>query len=544
MKIFPDEPASGAWSICAVAMMPLLYLAVALVYSAHSAPWGSHVDPESAYAMNGLAWAAGYPMIKNDHPGTTTILLAGLVTRAGAFFSGSRDVVEWGLKNYDAMIHAARAAEAVLLALALFAGGLIVRSATRSAFAAALFQVSPFVNFEAIKYDMRLVPESLMITSGILGMALVIKAALEDKPPSVRLGVAQGLTFALGLSSKYLYAPVGLLVVALLRSKRATVAACVTAALLFFAFNRILNPHVFTSGFRWLVNLATHKGIYGEGEAGFIDFNVFWPNVARIITADPIVVVVFVAGAATALTRIYRTRRYLDPVSLTLLAAFAAFVALVAATAKHFQPHYTLAVWTLTGGVMVLTIVQVRRLGPAVPPRGLFAASAALCLAMIASTLVEARNDAVKWTARNAVGARLSRAVTAAAPHCANVSGMFVRAPENQLNHGGDMTLATPKMEERFSEAYARVFEIPLLDHSFYRNGLFRNFRAYSYDKLARDYPCIVVRTGAPLNEKSSAGLLELKPEHCMIEDINVYTTGIACARIREGYARELAGGR
>lgn len=544
MRYFPDEPADGAWSICAVAVMPLLYLAVALVYSANSAPWGSHVDPESAYAMNGLAWAAGYPMIKNDHPGTTTILLAGLVTRAGAFLGGQRDVVEWGLKNYDAMIYAARAAEAVALALSLFAGGLIVRSATRSAFAAALFQVSPFVNFEAIKYDMRLVPESLMITSGILGMALVTKAALDEKAPSVRLGVAQGVTFALGLSSKYLYAPVGVLVVALLRSKRATVAACVTAGLLFFAFNRILNPHVFTSGFRWLVNLATHKGIYGEGESGFVDFNVFWPNLARIIAADPIVVVIFVAGAATALTQIYRTRRYFDPVSLTLLAAFAAFVALAVATAKHFQPHYPLAVWTLTGGVMVLTIVQVRRLGPEVPPRGLFAASAALCLVMIASTLIEARDDAVKWTGRNAVGARLSRAVIAAAPHCANVSGMFVRAPENQLNHGGDMTLATPKMEERFSEAYARAFDVPLLDHSFYRNGLFRNFRAYSYDRLARDYPCIVVRTGAPLNEKNSAGLLELKPEHCTIEDVNVYTTGIACAKIREGYARELAGGR
>ena len=88
MRYFPDEPADGAWSICAVAVMPLLYLAVALVYSANSAPWGSHVDPESAYAMNGLAWAAGYPMIKNDHPGTTTILLAGLVTRAGAFLGG------------------------------------------------------------------------------------------------------------------------------------------------------------------------------------------------------------------------------------------------------------------------------------------------------------------------------------------------------------------------------------------------------------------------------------------------------------------------
>jgi hypothetical protein len=43
----------------------------------------------------------------------------------------------------------------------------------------------------------------------------------------------------------------------------------------FFIINRVLNPLVFTGGFHWLVSLATHKGIYGEGEPGFIDFNVF-----------------------------------------------------------------------------------------------------------------------------------------------------------------------------------------------------------------------------------------------------------------------------
>jgi hypothetical protein len=544
MRIFPDEPADGRWSTCAVAVVPLLYLAVALVYSAYSAPWGSHVDPESAYAMNGLAWAAGFPMIKNDHPGTTTILLAGLVTKASAFLSGSRDVVEWGLKNYDAMIHAVRAAEAILLALALFTGGLIVRKATRSAISAVLFQVAPFVSFQALNFEMRLVPESLMVTSAILGMALVIKAVLGEKPPSIGLGAAQGVLFALGLSSKYVYAPIALLIVGLLRNWWAVLVAFATGAWLFFGFNRILNPYVFTSGFHWLVNLATHKGIYGEGDRGFIDFNLFWPNVGAIIVAAPIIFLVFITGALAALTRIRRSRRYLDPVSLTLLAAFGAYAALLLATAKHFGQHYMLAVWVLTGGVLVLTFIELRRLWPGISPRWLAAVSGALCLAMIASTLIQARNDAVKWIGLNRIGARLSRAVTAAAPACANVSGMFVRAPENQLNHGGDMTLATPKMENRFSDAYARVFDVPLLDHSFYRNGLFRNFHEYSYEKLAAEYPCIVVRTFLPLNEKTSAGLLELKPEHCTVESINVYTRGIACAKIQQGYAGELAAGR
>lgn len=136
MKYFPDEPASGMWARYAVVALPLAYLIVALVYSFNSAPWGRQVDPEFAYAMNGLAWSVGYPMLKSDHPGTTTILLVGIVIRLWAFLVGRWDIIEFGLKNYDAIIYASRAAEVLIMAGAVLAGGVIVRNATRSSLAA------------------------------------------------------------------------------------------------------------------------------------------------------------------------------------------------------------------------------------------------------------------------------------------------------------------------------------------------------------------------------------------------------------------------
>jgi hypothetical protein len=154
MMYFPDEPAKDKWARYAVAVLPLLYLIVALLYSANSAPWGRQVDPESAYAMNGLAWAAGYPMMKNDHPGTTTILLIGILIKLWTFLAGRSDVIEFGLKNYDAIIYAARAAEAAILSGVLLVSGVIVRNATRSWLAAMLFQVAPFVS-SPIRADKR-----------------------------------------------------------------------------------------------------------------------------------------------------------------------------------------------------------------------------------------------------------------------------------------------------------------------------------------------------------------------------------------------------
>ena len=533
MKYFPDEPAGGVWARYAVAALPILYLAVALVYSANSAPWGRQVDPESAYAMNGLAWAAGYPMMKNDHPGTTTILLVGIVIRVWMFFTGRSDVIEFGPKNYDAIIYVSRAAEALILSGVLLASGIIVRNATRSALAAMLFQVAPFVHPEALHFEVMLIPESLIVSCAIFGMALVLKAALDDRRPSVGLGAAQGLAFALGLSSKYLHLPLAILGVSLLRSPRAFVTASLVGVVAFFLFNRVLNPLVFTGGFRWLVSLATHKGVYGEGDPGFVDFNQFWSNMGEIISAAPLVTTVFVAGALVALARMVTARRFLDPISLTLVASFLAFAAQLVATSKHFALHYMMASWVLAGGVVVLTVIETRRLLPALSPPAVAGASVLVCAALVSTTLLRVRSDVLQWVALDDTGANLSKAVTAAGPSCANVSGMFVRAPENELNHGADMTFGVPEMVDRFSEAYRRAFKAPLLDHNFYRNLLTRDFQPHSYARLATEYPCIVGRTSRELNAKTSAGLLERNPDHCVVEGIQVYTLGIACETIR-----------
>jgi hypothetical protein len=539
MKYFPDEPATGVWARYAVAALPLVYLIVALLYSANSAPWGRQVDPESAYAMNGLAWAAGYPMMKNDHPGTTTILLTGLVIKLWRFLAGEPDVVEFGLKNFDAIIYASRAAEALILSGALLASGVIVRNAARSSLAAMLFQVAPFVSSEALHFEVMLVSESLMVSSAIVGMALVLKAALDEKPPLVGLGAAQGLTFGLGLSSKFLHLPLAILGVSLLRNRWAFGIAFLTGIVSFFLFNRVFNPLVFSGGFHWLVSLATHKGIYGEGEAGFIDFSVFWSNMGEIISAAPVIAAVFMAGVSIALARMATSRRYLDPVSLTLVASFFAFAALLVATSKHFHLHYMLASWVLTGGVLVLTVIEARRLFPKVSPRAILGSAALVCAFLILTTLFQIRNQALLWIALNDTGARMSKAVVAAGPSCANVSGMYLRAPENELHFGGDSTLGTREMQDRFSEAYGRAFKAPLLDYNFYRDLLSRNFHPYSFKQLAAEYPCIVVRTAVELNAKTSSWLAELNPDHCSVEGIQVYTVGIACEKIRRAAQNE-----
>jgi hypothetical protein len=534
MKYFPDEPADGVLAKLAVLAVPLLYLASTLIFSANMAPWGRPVDPESQYTMTGLVATLGYPFMKNDHPGTTTILLVDVIVRVWAWFARPSDIVEFGLAHYEQITYAARAVEAVIMSGVLVASGFIVRGATRSSIAGVLFQVGPFVNPDTFYFQMLVAPESLMVSCAMLGTALAIKAALDERPPRLWLGAAMGVIFGLGLSSKFLHLPLAVIGVSLLRSPLSFVASVLAGILTFIVLNQIFNPWVFSSGFHWLMALATHKGTYGQGEPGFIDFSSFWSNIGQIFSSGPLVCAVFIVGAVVAVAQILRSRRWLDPVSLTLLATFLAFFVLLVATSKHFFLHYMVASWVLMGGALVLTVIETRRLIPQVSPRVLAGLSAAMCAILIATTLWDARGLAIAQIARDERGARLSQIVLKVAPACANVSSMYVQAPENVMGLGADTALGLKEIENRFSDAYARTHKAPMLDHKIGRDLLYKNFHLTSYAALAKEYPCIVLRSDRQLAPGSPEDLAGLNPDHCIVGAVHLYTVGIACETIRQ----------
>jgi hypothetical protein len=539
---FPDARVGASVRTLLILIVPSVYLMATLIYSAWQAVWGVQVDPESAYTMNGLVAAAGYGSLKFDHPGTTTTLLVELIIRGWAMIARADDIVAFGLRHYDAITYAARIGEALVLTGALLAGGLIVGRSTRSAIAAMLFQAGAFIHPDAFHFQTVLAPESLMAAIALFGTAIVIKAALDAQAPSTGLGVVSGAIFALGFSTKYLYLPQALFAVCLLRNRQALVASLIIGAIGFVGFSLIFNPGTITRGFGWLVQIATHKGQYGEGEAGFIDFGTFWSNMRAIVVSAPLVLGVYVAAAGVVLAWCIKSRSCRDPVSLALAAAVFIFVAHLVATSKHFALHYMLVPWVQTGGVLVLVVVLLRRLVPAMPAAAPSLLASGLCAVTAVVTLIDARAAALQASAENAIGARLSKAVVAAGPACANVSGMFARAPENDMNHGWDMTLqlwGDQPMRERFSVAYGSVFKTPLLDHNTYTHVLKKDFRPYSYAKLSADYPCIIVRSAVALDETNAIGLLALGPDHCVIEGIHIYTVGLACAKVQGSFQDE-----
>jgi len=154
MRYFPDEPAKKqVGQIHGLPYFPLLYLIVgAPLFQPIRRPGGRQVDPEFRLCDEWV-WPgqAGYPMMKNDHPGTTDDSPgSGSSSSCGRFLAGRSDVIEFGLKNYDAIIYYGRAAaaEAVILSGVLLVSRKSFRSARRRTLpaAAAARPLRPRVN--------------------------------------------------------------------------------------------------------------------------------------------------------------------------------------------------------------------------------------------------------------------------------------------------------------------------------------------------------------------------------------------------------------
>ncbi len=508
-------------------VLPLLYLFSALWFSAHNAPWGRNVDPEYAYAMNSLTWAAGGAFHKADHPGTTTLLLGGLVIKA---LAPRESVLEYGAKNLEHIIYLARTVEISFLTFVLVIGGAIVMRCSRLSLAL-IFQTTPFINFELFRHSTLLEPEGFLIPFTMLGTAIVLSAALA-KRPTVRSGVALGVTFALAISSKVLAAPLALIgFPPFLKSPLALLACILATALSFWGFNKIFNPPVFADGVTWLLFLLNHKGRYGSGEPGFIDWPSVIPNILLIIEAAPQIFAVFVLGVFISAYRMITRRDYFDRVSLTLIAFSASMAVLMAATAKHFGAHYMIASWSTFTGATALLIIEIERISPSLG-RCATIGAAAVCLASVAMTAIEIKNDIPQQESRNAAGADISRLIAERAPYCAKVSGMFLQDPDNAVGFGVQNALATAWEFKAFVDAYKRVFPEPMFEQGYYVPGLHKYFRPYSYRTLSQEYPCIVVRNLVPLTPQQEPELFALQPEICKIGEQNVYAVGISCATI------------
>ena len=267
-------------------IIPTVYLCTALLYIFLS---GLHymggVDPEYNYLFNGITMAhLKFHLNAVGHPGTPIQCLITLVSWVVHLFRPGQSLWDDVMLNPELYIKATVVAGNAINWFFLFLLGVQVFRITQNKILALFLQVTPFSFLMTLEVSYRMMPELIMASIISLWIIFLVKMLYEThesrnyKKYSFIFAILAGFS----LADKLTFLPLVFLPLFLLPQwkLRLRYVLIMLVAFMVFAFPAMLNFNKFTG---WVTDLFTHKGTYGSGEKGIIDWPVFIGNLKIMI---------------------------------------------------------------------------------------------------------------------------------------------------------------------------------------------------------------------------------------------------------------------
>jgi hypothetical protein len=336
-----------------------------------------NADPTYAYLLNSLLLAEFKAPHHVDHPGTTVQLLGALVIKSMNVFSSRDEMVRSVLENPMHYINAILLCLNLLQAASLFLSGFLVWKATEDIRAALLFQLAPAMMWADVNASQFINTEPMQMTIGFLLAALLIyfREKGEEKD-ELKFGRIFGLLLGMGIVTKIIFAPlilIPLLILGRWKSRVQFLAALLCGVAVFII--PIVGRLTYIRS--WVRGLATHKGLYGRGEKGFIDHSAYWGNLVGLVRSAEFFFVAVFASALVLLWILWR-RKKLEPLLFGVVVVQLLQLVLVAKMPKetYLVPAFVLS------GINLVFVYRALRGDAAHRVRGWIVFS---CLALIIS---------------------------------------------------------------------------------------------------------------------------------------------------------------
>lgn len=342
----PPRQLPGIGTVMLYTVLPGVFLLTVLSVRASHGPIYFAYDPDYAYLMNALALAVGEPSHLTLHPGTPIQMLGAVVVWVVNAFRGFPPVVTDVIKNPEIYAQAIHAVVIVLIFAGLVALGLAARRVTASTMVGLLVQLGPFFTPHLLRVTGRLSTDLMIPLSGIVLMLALFHAMRHDVRPG-RAALWCGLAMGLGIASKFLFTPLGLIPLLMLPTWRSRL-WLMAATLAGFAFFALPMIESFGSTFNWLYRAFLGSGIHAGGEATVVDVDSLSANFSRaFFRMNPMLPAILAATAgmtvvvAVAWLRGLRTKPY--PVLSGLAALAFTQIYTVALMTKAPLPMYQLS---------------------------------------------------------------------------------------------------------------------------------------------------------------------------------------------------------
>jgi hypothetical protein len=305
-------------------------------------------DPAYQYLLNGLSFAYGYPPGHTDHPGTPLQLLTAAALLLSHGFSGQPkfDLIDAVIADPETFVFwLSLLLLALIVASNWFLGWQLMRQ-TGSVALGIIAQLGLLFLGTEVSRIAYLAPEAMLLAISAVMVGIVSKRLFDSKAViSTGEAVAVGMLSGIGVMTKVTFVPMLALLLLIGLNRRllvAIIAAVATTGVFILTIFPVVDPML-----NWFNNVATHKGIYGGGEAGLIDIASIPASLGQLWRDVPI----FYAGLAASVFAIplvlFRVRgappvRWTDIVLACI--PLLVFVLQFAIVLKHFRSHYIMPI--------------------------------------------------------------------------------------------------------------------------------------------------------------------------------------------------------
>jgi hypothetical protein len=349
-------------------IIPLVFLVSVLHLTKASGPqWlGTNFENSYMYLFNSLLVAKGEPAYQFQHPGTTTELFGALCLKVSG--QGSEEtLINSVLDHPESALKIMHRALLALCAVGIWIFPLLAAWRTGSVAMGLLLQ-SPLLFFSTIySYGIWYGSDLFLVVPGIaIASICILLIRQREVGEADRLTCAfAGVICGIGVATKLTFFPLILVAVFCCRGLKPLLSFC---GGFFIAAALALIP-IYSTLYRvsdWIVALATHSGRYGSGELGFARADAYIPDVVRLITTEPAMVVIpFLATAAIVINWLRTRGTDLESASRNLAWAAAGICLLQLISflfiAKHASPHYLIPLYASTGINLALFYRSIQR---------------------------------------------------------------------------------------------------------------------------------------------------------------------------------------
>lgn len=341
---------------------------------------GPNSDPEYAYLLNAAGLLELHAPNHTDHPGTPVQVASAVVIGGTWLIAGQDSLVPDVLKRPEFYLGAIGVAFSLFLVLLLIIAGLAAFYFTRSIMVVICVQATPLLSTHTVNALGTVRPEILLVTMALALGASVLwvwnnPERLDRRSTALWFGALAGL----GVAIKITFAPLALIPLILLITRRQRITYLVAAGVAFLVCILPILVRL-RQIVRWNYNLFIHTGIHGQGETGVVNFSAYGSNLKMLLSHEPALLIFALAGILCAVA--FRSHAQRD--AQTALAWRATLGISVVEllqfviVAKHPNPHYLLTAMALLGTHAACMVLLLRETRVAIP-----AAMAGLLAALI-----------------------------------------------------------------------------------------------------------------------------------------------------------------